>query len=316
MNSRPINNNGKGSVLLNHPAHNGESQRGSVYDLITQRIVALLEQGTVPWHKPWKVLSGMPRNLVSKKAYRGVNVLLLHAMNYESPFWLTFKQAHDLGGTIRKGEKACQVVFWKRHQVKDEITGEMERIPLLRYYYVFNASQCDGLKHIPASVLETPTGGQSRAAEMVAAMPNPPEIRHGMRRACYLPSPDIIEMPDQARFDTDAAYHAALFHEMIHSTGHTSRLARPAIMEMEEFGSDSYSKEELVAEIGAAFLCGHAGISDRVIDNSAAYLNGWLEKLKNDRKLIVQAAAQAQRAADYILGVKYEEERDEQPTTE
>lgn len=286
---------------------NDTHMRGSVYDIITERIIALLEQGTVPWHKPWKVLSGMPRNLVSKKAYRGINVLLLHAMNYENPFWLTFKQAHELGGTIRKGEKSCPVVFWKRHEVKDKITGEIEKIPLLRYYHVFNASQCEGFKNVPMPVVDTPTDGYSRAEEIIAAMPNRPEIRHGMRRACYAPTADVIEMPDRATFETDAAYHATLFHEMIHSTGHASRLARPAIMELDGYGSESYSKEELVAEIGAAFLCGHAGIAERVIDNSAAYLNGWLEQLKNDRKLIVQAAAQAQRATDYILGIKYEE---------
>ena len=309
MNTHPKNNNENGSGLLSHPEQvsgNAGSKRGSVYDQITERIIALLEKGTVPWRKPWNAQSGFPRNLVSKKPYRGINVFLLHAMSYESPYWLTFRQAQELGGSVRKGEKACPVVFWKQLEVEDEETGETDKIPMLRFYHVFNVAQCDGLKNIPAPV-ESPLSAPTKPEEIVAFMPKRPEIKHGMSKAFYSPAADIVAMPDRARFDDEAGYFATLFHELIHSTGHASRLNRSTITEAEGFGSNPYCKEELIAEMGAAFLCGQAGIAERTLENSAAYVQNWLEQLQNDKKLIVQAAAQAQKAADFILGTKFEE---------
>ena len=146
------------------------SPRSSVYEQITERMIALLQNGTVPWRKPWNVESGLPRNQVSGKAYRGINVWLLHAMRYESPFWLTFKQANELGGNVRKGEKACPVVFWKQLEVEDKESHEIEKIPLLRFYYVFNVAQCEGLKTIPAPA-ETAPPRSTSAEEIIAAMP-------------------------------------------------------------------------------------------------------------------------------------------------
>jgi antirestriction protein ArdC len=279
----------------------------SVYEQVTERMIALLENGNVPWRKPWNVQTGLPRNLVSKKPYRGINLFLLHAMQYESPFWLTYRQATELGGYVRKGEKACRVVFWKRLEVEDEITGEADKIPLLRFYYVFNVAQCDGLKNVPTA--ETPTSAPAKPETVVAAMPQHPDIRHGMALASYSPSTDTISMPNRERFEKQEGYYATLFHELIHSTGHPSRLNRTTLAESAAagFGSNPYCKEELIAEMGAAFLCGHAGISEAILENSAAYVQNWLEQLRNDKRLIVQAAAQAQRAADFILGVKYEE---------
>ena len=274
------------------------------YDRITDRITALLEQGTVPWHKPWQAKTGWPRNYVSKKPYRGINVFLLHAMSYESPCWLTFHQASQLGGTIRKGEKACPVVFWKQLEVEDKKTGETEKIPLLRLYHVFNAAQCDGLKNIPATADETPLSAPTKPDEIVAFMPKRPEIKHGMSKAFYSPREDIVAMPDRARFENEAGYFATLFHELVHSTGHEKRLKRATLAKNSGFGSDPYCKEELIAEMGAAFLCGQADIADRIIENSAAYVQNWLEQLQNDSKLIVQAAAHAQKAADFILCVQ------------
>jgi antirestriction protein ArdC len=282
-------------------------QRASVYDQITEQIIASLEKGTVPWRKPWKSQSGLPRNLVTKKLYRGINVFLLHSMHYESPCWLTFRQALELGGHVRKGEKACPVVFWKQLEREDEQTGETEKIPMMRFYSVFNVAQCDGLKNISAPV-ETPLSAPSKPHEIIGFMPKPPEIKHGMSRAFYSPSADTVAMPDQASFETEVGYHATLFHELIHSTGHASRLNRPTLTESAGFGSNPYCKEELIAEMGAAFLCGQAGIAESILENSAAYVQNWLEQLKNDKKLIVQAAAQAQKAADFILGVKHEEQ--------
>lgn len=272
----------------------------NAYDRITERIIGLLEQGTVPWHKPWTAKTGWPRNLITKKPYRGVNVFLLMSMSYESPFWLTFHQASELGGSVRKGEKSCPVVFWKPLKVKDDKTDEERKIPLLRIYNVFNVSQCEGLKTIPAA--EDIPVIAIRPAEIVAGMPNPPVIKHSMARAFYSPSADEVGMPDRERFDSEAGYYATLFHELIHSTGHKSRLHRTTLVENTGFGSDPYSREELIAELGSAFLCGYGDIVDRTIANSAAYLEGWLKQLRNDRTLIVQAAAQAQKAADYIIG--------------
>jgi antirestriction protein ArdC len=143
--------------------------------------------------------------------------------------------------------------------------------------------------------------------EIISTMPQRPEIKHGMNKAFYAPGADHVAMPDRARFETDAGYFGVLFHELVHATGHASRLNRPTLTEAAGFGSDPYCKEELIAEMGAAFLCGHAGIGETVLENSAAYVQNWLEQLQRDPKLIVQAAAQAQKAADFILNVKHEE---------
>jgi len=297
--------NNEGSGLLSHP-EKADVKRGSVYDQITERIIAMLETGTVPWRKPWQAKAGFPRNLVSGKPYRGINVFLLHAMSYESPFWLTFKQAKALGGIVRKGEKACPVVFWKQLEVEDKTTGKTEKIPMLRFYYVFNTAQCDGLKDVAAPV-ESPLSAPTKPEEIVAFMPRRPEIKHGLTRAYYSPAEDIVAMPNRERFENEAGYFGTLFHELIHSTGHASRLNRPTVTESAGFGSNPYCREELVAEMGAAFLCGQAGIGESTLENSAAYVQNWLEQLQNDKKLIVQAAAQAQRAADFILGTKFNE---------
>ncbi|MGO8697870.1 MAG: ArdC family protein [Limisphaerales bacterium] len=276
------------------------------YERITAVIIALLEQGTVPWHKPWKASSGWPRNLVSNKPYRGINVLLLHCMAYESPCWLTCRQANLLGGTVRKGEKACPVVFWKRLTVEEKDSTEERTIPLLRFYHVFNVAQCEGLKNGHP----TPNGTETLASkpeEIVANMPQRPAIKDGFTKAFYSLREDYVGMPTRERFTRTEEYHGTLFHELVHATGHESRLNRSTLTEQAGFGSDPYCREELIAEIGAAFLCGEAEIGERTIDNSAAYVAEWLKRMKDDKKLIVQAAAQAQRAADFVLGRTFEE---------
>jgi len=269
------------------------------YERITERIVSLLEQGTVPWNKPWKVKTGLPRNLISKKPYRGINVFLLMAMSYESPHWLTFRQAIQLGGNVKKGEKSCPVVFWKRTKIEDQESDEPQKAPLLRLYHVFNVAQCEGLKE--TSAVENGSFTSTKPAEIVAKMPQPPVVKHGMAKAFYSPTDDCVGMPERERFDGEAGYFATLFHELVHATGHEKRLKRASIAERNGYGSDPYCKEELIAELGSAFLCGYADIVDRTIDNSAAYLENWLKQFQNDRTLIVSAAAQAQKAADFIL---------------
>jgi len=169
-------------------------------------------------------------------------------------------------------------------------------IPMLRYYNVFNLEQTEGIP-IP-----------EKAEQIIAGMPLKPDIYHGGNKACYSPSPDSIHLPSQHTFLYPEEYYCTAFHELIHSTGHTSRIGRKSILEPTYFGSHEYSKEELVAEMGAAFLCGYAGIEQKTIDNSAAYIQGWLKVLKKDMTLLVHAAAQAQKGADYILNRKGGEE--------
>jgi len=275
--------------------------RKTVNDIITERIMAMLKQGAAPWQKPWRVASQMPRNLVSGKPYRGINVFLLHAMQYASPFWLTFKQAQALGGNVRRGEKSMPVVFWKKLETEDEQNGEMKTSFILRYYSVFNLAQVENVTQEtpPPTTEATPTP----AHEIVENMPNRPAIKHGFRACCYCPHTDEIQMAAASSFATPADYFSTLYHEMTHSTGHKSRLGRLE-NKRASFGSGEYSREELVAEMGAAFLCGEAGIFERTINNSAAYLQGWLSALDNDPSMIITAAAQAQKAADYILNRK------------
>ena len=281
----------------------------SVYEIITERILEKLEQGTVPWHKPWAG-GGCPQNLVSGKEYRGVNVWLLGSQDFSSPYWVTFRQAKQLGGSVRKGERGTPCILWKWINRSDENpeTGEKEtkQIPLVRYYNVFNAEQCDGISHarLEAEHDEPEPFSPIKSAErIVASYPKPPSISEDGRSAAYYrPATDSIHMPTQETFDSEEHYYATLFHEITHSTGHESRLARPGVSNPIRFGSHDYTQEELAAEMGSAFLLAEAGIdAEGLMDNSAAYLASWLRALRNDKKLVVFAGAQAQKAVDHIL---------------
>jgi len=291
----------------------------NVYEIVNNRIIELLERGTIPWRKPWATSQGMPRNLASMKEYRGINVFLLGCQQYSSPYWLTYKQAEDRGGHIRKGEKSTMVVFWKLmdrgYSVADENdnedTGVSFRVPLLRYYNVFNLEQCE---NIASPTSETPTYQFTqieKSEQLIKNMTNRPEISYGGNRASYTPVSDKIRMPYEDRFEKSEEFYSVLFHELGHSTGHQSRLGRKEVIERHEFGSGEYSVEELCAEFCSSFLCGVAGISNQTIELAASYIDGWLNVLKKDKKMLVVAAARAQAAADYILGRKHGEEEPE-----
>lgn len=280
----------------------------NVYEMINSRIMELLEQGTVPWKKPWQGTAAMPQNLVSKKAYRGVNSFLLACQPYGSPYWLTFKQCSELGGKVVKGSKSTPVVFWKMldqntSEQDVETTVTVSRF-ILKYYNVFNAEQCEGITTPPLPEPSTLFSPIENAELIFLGMPCKPEIKYGGNRACYSPNLDYVQLPEKTAFNSPEEYYSTLFHELGHATGHAKRLARKSVLEPSYFGSHEYSKEELVAEMGAAFLCGHAGIDNATIDNSAAYIQGWLKALKDDKTLLVHAAAQAQKAAEYILNLQ------------
>ena len=275
--------------------------RTNPYEVMTDRILALLAQGTIPWQQPWDSALGLPRNLFSQHAYRGINVWLLTAMGLPSPFWATFRQVTAAGGRVRKGEHGVPVVFWKAYEgPADPETGAAEKRFVLRQYTVFNAAQLDGVAIPEITMLAHRFTPIERCAHLVDAMPQRPTILHGHPRACYIPATDTLHLPYPACFHSPETYYATVFHELVHSVGHSSRLNRPTLTDPCRFGDPTYAKEELVAEMGASYLCGVCGIANTTIDASAAYLQSWMRVLRHDATLLVHAAAQAQRAADYI----------------
>jgi antirestriction protein ArdC len=278
-----------------------------VNQAVTDRILSMLDEGTVPWRHPIKGggQNDWPKNLASGKPYRGINVFLLAVtawmQGYESSFWLSFKQAADRGGHIRKGEKSSMVVFWKQYETKDKETGEARTVPVLRYYNVFNAAQCEGIQAPDAPPpAAAPFEPIREAQAIVDGYAGGPKIEHAGGRACYFPLQDRVRIARPGLFLSSEFYYATLFHELVHSTGHSTRLDRGLDKTLAPFGSSDYSKEELVAEMGAAFLAAHAGISPPTIEQSAAYIEGWRKKLKDDKKLVVHAAGAGQRAAEWI----------------
>lgn len=270
-----------------------------IYEMVTERIVKLLESGVVPWRRPWR--SGAAVNWLTQKPYRGINALLLEAGEYA-----TFKRITEAGGTVKKGAKGEIVVFWKWLEKKDEETGETEKIPLLRYYKVFNiATQCEGLESRRNSEPAYEHDPIEEAERLVTGYADRPPIHFAPGRAFYRPGDDMISVPPIADYKQPEEYYCTLFHELVHSTGHTQRLNRSGITELAAFGDENYSKEELIAEIGAAMMCGVCGIDNTTIENSASYINGWLRALKDDQRMIVLAAGKAQRAADYMQDISF-----------
>ncbi len=276
----------------------------SVYEIITEKIIKQLESGVAPWRKPWTCQT--PANLITQKEYRGLNVFTLASQGFPSPFWLTFNQAAKLGGRIRKGEKSSPVIFWNVGEEQETTTPdgreETSRPFLLRYYSVFNFSQTEGIDIQAALLKETRTNNPIEACEQIVTnMPNPPRFEQS-DKAWYSPSSDVVGMPARGLFDSSEEFYATEFHELGHSTGHPKRLHRENFDNPAHFGSESYSKEELIAEMTAAMLCGIAGIEQKTLENSAAYLKTWIARLKSDSRLLVSAASQAQKAADFIQG--------------
>lgn len=273
----------------------------AVYSIITDRIIAMLEAGTCPWNRPWNKLNAYPQNFITRRAYNGLNFLILAMEGRELPFYLTYKQAQDLGGTVRKGERGMPITYWQllKSKTQTNADGTPKTFPLLRYYTLFNAAQIDGID-FPTVPSRTGTEFNPIAqAEAVVANFHGPKIEHGYNKACYSSATDTLKMPSPGSFDSPEHYYATLFHELGHATGHASRLARKL---GNAFGSPDYSREELIAEMTSAFLCAHCGI-DNTAQQSAAYLASWVKALKGDPRLVITAASAAQRAANLILGI-------------
>ena len=286
----------------------------NVYEQVTNRVIELLEQGVVPWKSPYFSTVGFPKNFATGNPYRGINVFLLGSLRYTSSYFLTFLQAKELGGHVKKGERGAMVIkygtFTTETKCENSQESTEEERRYLRTYTVFNASQIGGIDFPkPAAFPELSLSERcNRAREIIAAMPQRPEINEGVATPCYRPDTDSVHMPERGYFKNGEAYYSTLFHELTHATGHQSRLARKSLMDNRGIDSSGenrkiYAEEELVAEMGAAFLNAHAGIAGAEVQNSAAYLQGWIAALKSkDAKgWIVKAAGEAQKATNFII---------------
>tara|TARA_R110002020_G_scaffold292781_2_gene508159 strand:+ start:382 stop:1413 length:1032 start_codon:yes stop_codon:yes gene_type:complete len=309
--------NGSGRNAFGREAKAASWAKGSsdIYQKFTDLIIEKLEQGVIPWKQPWHDI-GMPANYLTKKPYKGINLWLLLSCNHQYPYYLTFKQANTLGGKIKKGAKAIPICYWN-FAFRDKKTGKVipqERVAeydlklvsrsgFLKEFKVFPIENIEGIEWEFPEIKEAvslPDNEQCR--KIYEEMLRAPELVHNGSSAYYRADTDHITMPERRLFSTVKNYYGVLFHELIHSTGHVSRLDRIGVSEPQQFASEFYSKEELIAEMGAGYLNNLTGIMDHsLLDNSAAYIQNWLNELRNDKHLLIEAASKAQKAVDYIL---------------
>ena len=284
--------------------------RNDPYKIVTDVILKRLEQGDIPWKKPWRADTELPRNMFNHNPYSGINIWLLLAQGYDNPYWASYKQISEKGGFIKKGEKATPVVFWKKYQKLEENSDgeEVEKTFFtLRYWPVFNYSQTTGLKFADIKEIEPqpmldPTLTIERAKNVISGFKDKPLIEHGKGLACYFSEKDLVFMPSKESFFSIEEYYATLFHELSHSTGHVSRLGRKLGSKK---SSMDYAFEELIAEFSASYLCGISNImTSKSIDNHAAYIKSWHKRLSENPKYIVQACSKGMKSANYILGIK------------
>jgi antirestriction protein ArdC len=294
------------------PDHNPGAAKADAYQLITDRILEKMAGGQLPWQKPWHTL-GQPRNFLTGHVYTGVNAFLLHFLSEGRPLFVTFRQAQKLGGYIRRGAKGLPIIFYNvvEKARKDGLPGEVDRLPFATYSTGFNVTDVEGV------TLPLPAAGDGQFAPLAAAEAlvmswvERPRLVHYEQRVYYVPDQDYVNMPRFSSFRSAEHYYQVLFHELTHATGHSRRLNRPDLAEnMATKGAAGYAREELTAETGAAILCGAAGLNPAVTDDTtAAYLRYWVEQLRGDKKLVVQAASLAQQAANLILGYEPAEAR-------
>lgn len=276
-----------------------------VYTRVTERIIELLEQGVIPWRQPWQP-NGMPKNLISQRPYTGINAMLLNSLQYSQNHFLTWHQLQEIGGMVKKGEKGTLIVYQATKEKEVEKNGktEMEKRSILKYYYVYNVEQCLNIPKKYLEVTKIPTELQDYSCEQIIHnMPLCPTIYYRGHEAYYMPHGDYITMPKLEYFESVTAFYETLFHEAVHSTGAKHRLSRESLYQNPSFGTELYSFEELIAEIGSCYLTSIGGVGIGNLENSTSYINGWLKVLKNDKKFIIQAASKAQKAVEYILNI-------------
>jgi antirestriction protein ArdC len=291
-----------------------------LYQVVTDKVIELLEAGTVPWQRPWNQY-GLARNYATGHIYTGINAFLLNFFpSFDVPFYMTYKQAQALGGQVRKGAKAETVYFFKTlykdadgknlkpAQIAKLGDGDkfVKAIPMPRTFHLFNIADIDGIDFDIPEISDNPNAPIEACDNFLTGLQSVPEVRHeDLNHAYYAPVADQINMPPLPRFSCSPAYYKTLFHEVTHSTGHESRLSRPGItlpMEQRVPGSESHAHEELIAELGAVYLCQHAGISRQPLqENAAAYIDSYLGYLKGDKRFLFQASSQAQKAVNFLL---------------
>jgi len=269
-----------------------------IFQMVTAKIIGLMESGVIPWRQPWS--GTVPTNLASMMPYRGINFLLLGCLGYESNFWLTYKQSNRLGGGIKAGEKSPAFVVYSdtltRKKLLSDGSEEVEVKRFLKYTPIFNFVQCRGI--------QTPEIEENRSVEpletcttLMDNLKEHPRIEIG-HMAAYLPTEDKIVMPGIHHFHDAEGYHASLFHELTHWTGAPQRLNRP--ITSYNTNRKAYAREELIAEMGAAFLCARCHIDTATIENQAAYIDLWLKALRDDRRLVPEAAKFARLAVEFL----------------
>lgn len=288
----------------------------NLYEEVTNKIISMIEQGVAPWRRTWSTY-GLARNYGTDHIYTGINLILMNNTMHPIPYFLTFNQVKEQGGRIKKDSKAEKVIYFdvyykdgndktltKEEAIQRRKSGEeIQVLKFIKYYNVFNIEDVEGFEFQIQEIELKPNEKIARCESIIENMPKRPELRQiDANKACYAPELDFVNMPSIEQFESAEFYYATFFHELTHSTGHASRLGREEVMNTQTFGNIHYSKEELVAEMGASFLCSNVQIDyDHVVENNAAYLTGWLKVLKVDSKFIFQVAAEAQKAADYIL---------------
>lgn len=314
--------------------------QNAIATMIKDRIIVAIEKAEIegtamPWQRPWKMdpdscgFGATPRNFKTGRAYRGINVILLGIQGYTFPFWGTYKQWSEIGAQVKKGSKSTPIVFYKPFvkevtRINKEGQEETQKRTFftLQYFNVFNIDQVDLTDaKLPKKVEQfmnaepkTEEVPVNEVAETVwAAYKDRPEYKEFGDRAYYSPSFDSITVPPRSEFNSLEEFYSTLFHEGVHSTGHKSRQARQSLMENRGFGSDPYCEEELIAEFGASFLMGYCGIHERTVENSAAYIKSWKDRLHADPRMVLRAAAAGQRASEYILGDLIKAENENEP---
>jgi len=281
-----------------------------VYQQLTDKIVSKLEAGEIPWKKPWKSIQfGYPQNFISKKVYRGCNFFEALFEDRATPYWLTYKQAKELGGNVKKGERGIPIIYFQFIEKKDA-NGNDVKFPMVKKSTVFNLEQIEGIVNpfaeqkkkfeeenlIDFNPIENCEKLLSTFIDKVAPFSHE---EYG-QRAFYRPGADTITMPEKNFFHKPEGYYGTLFHEMAHSTGHSDRLDRNGIIGHHKKGSKGYAREELVAELTSAFLCSKAGIGEQLLDNNVAYIESWLGALKNDKMIVYDAMKDAFKAIEYL----------------